>query len=290
MKLIKATKLTGAKRLYRKYQLENQDGFKPTCDFEELEAGVFEFEAKEEVIFLSDIELFKDKQEKELVKNARQNNIFEVEDIIVEQGSKEWLEARAGIISASETPFTVNGTKIPTYDNFVNKKVAQKIRVDLGIIEEEGYKSPIMENGNLLEAGVREEYEKQTGRKIIEKGFVKVKDKMFGASPDGITTDENFNTINIEIKNVTLPRYIAELYNNDVSKEYNTQLQVQMTVLDVDKTHFLVQCQETDKLPLLINEIDRDEVFISNMIETINDFEKDFKERYELISKKIKEK
>jgi hypothetical protein len=123
----------------------------------------------------------------------------------------------------------------------------------------------------------------------VQKGFVKAKSLMFGASPDGITTDEDFNTINIEIKNVTLPRYIAELHSKAVSKEYNTQVQVQMSILNIDKTHFLVACQETDQLPLMINKIERDEIFISNMIETIKEFEREFKERYELISKKIKE-
>jgi hypothetical protein len=119
----------------------------------------------------------------------------------------------------------------------------------------------------------------------VQKGFVKAKSLMFGASPDGITTDEDFNTINIEIKNVTLPRYIAELHSKAVSKEYNTQVQVQMSILNIDKTHFLVSCQETDKLPLLINEIERDEIFISNMIETIKEFERDFQERYEKVKR-----
>lgn len=56
-------------------------------------------------------------------------------------------------------------------------------------------------------------------------------------------------------------------------------------------THFLVACQETDKFSLIIREIKRDEVFISNMIKTIKDFELDFKERYEILQKQfIKQK
>jgi predicted phage-related endonuclease len=290
MKLIKATKQKGAKRLHRLYLLENQEDFAPSFEITSGGNNLIEFPADFEDKFLEEIEAFREEQIKRLSAEARRSNVFEVEDVAVEQGSKEWFEQRAGIITASDTPFRVDGTKIPTWDNYINEKVAQPLRIVLGIKEKEGFRSAIMENGNLLEDSVREEYERLTGNKIVQKGFVKAKSLMFGASPDGITTDEDFNTINIEIKNVTLPRYIAELHNKAVSNEYRAQVQVQMTILNIDKTHFLVSCQETDRLPMLINEIERDEIFISNMIETIKEFERDFQERYALISKKIKEK
>ncbi len=60
-----------------------------------------------------------------------------------------------------------------------------------------------------------------------------------------------------------------------------------MYVLDIDLTHFLVQCQETDGLKLIIREVNRDEEYISNMVETIKDFEKDFKEKYDLLIKQV---
>lgn len=229
MKLIKAIKQTGAKRLHRKYKLENYETFEPSCEFEKV-GDVFEFKSENEDAFLADIEHFMSDQIERLTVIAREENIVEVEDVIVEQGTKEWLKARAGIISASETPFNSKGLKIPTYYTYVNKKVAQAIRIDLGLSEKESYTNEAMKNGNNLEAGVRAEYEKITGNKIIEKGFIKAKNMMIGASPDGITTDDDFNTINIEIKNVLIHTYLAELHSEYVQKQYKAQVQVQMFI------------------------------------------------------------
>ena len=55
-----------------------------------------------------------------------------------------------------------------------------------------------------------------------------------------------------------------------------------MYMLGCDETHLVTQCQEVSGQPLdiIISTIERDEEFISNMIETVKMYEYDFAMRY----------
>jgi len=278
MRIIKATKRTGAKRLHRKYLLENSEGFvfdKPHT----LKDEYIEFSSDDETYFLESVEEYGKEQKESALKELRAVHIPNVMDATLEQGTKEWLQARIGLITASKTPFTIKGTKIPTYKEYVNSKVAEKFLLELGI-EKESISSKTLDLGHELEPQAIERYEKQTGNKVETKGLVVGKDIMLGASTDGIAFDQDFNTFNIEIKSVFLSTYLSELIDGALVKRYYAQMQVQMYILDMDMTHFLVQSQDTDKVGLIIREVPRDEEFIYNMIETIKEFEVDFKERY----------
>jgi len=280
MNLIKATKQTGGKRLYRKYIIDNMGDYVFDKDHT-LDGNIIEFESTLEADFLESIEKYREEQKEKLVKELRKEQIPEVLDATHDQGTDEWLKARIGMITASSTPFTIKGTKIPTYDAYVDKKVAEKFLLEHGIIKESGVKNDATNLGHELEPRAIELYEKKTGNKVVSKGLVVGKDIMLGASTDGITTDSDFNKINIEIKSVFLSTYLAELTRGELVKRYYAQMQVQMYILDIDMTHFLVQSQDTDKVDLIIREVSRDEEFIYNMIETVKCFEADFKERYD---------
>ena len=286
MKLIQATKQTGAKRLHRRYLLENYDNF-GIFDEHNVGNGLVEFPIEMEEDFLNAVEIFREKQKAKLTKELRKVQVPKVTDATQEQGTKEWLQARAGIITASNTPFTIKGLKIPTYDTYVDKKVAEKFLLENGVEKEDTYNSRTTELGHILEPKAIEEYERVTGNKVISKGLVVGTDSLIGASTDGITSDKDFNKINIEIKSVFLSTYLSELTRREMVKKYYGQMQIQMYVLDIDLTHFLVQSQETDLVPLIIREVKRDEEFISNAIETLKCFEADFAERYEMLKQTI---
>lgn len=284
MKLIKATKLTGAKRLHRKYEVENMEDFTPTIECEK-DKNIFEFDIKLEDEFLKDIERFSVVQKDRLSKELRKVNIPNVSDATHEQGTKEWLQARSGIITASDTPFNQYGLKIPTFDAYVDAKVADAYMVENGITKEDNYNSNVMSLGLELEPLAIEKYEDMTGFKVSQKGLVVSKDNKIGASPDGVTTDDDFNKINIEIKSVMLKHYIAQLDREEQTKKYKAQMQVQMYIMDIDVTHFIVQCQEDTTLPIILKEVYRDEEYISNMIGTLKEFESAFHERYGNLTK-----
>ncbi len=286
MNLININKQTGAKRLHRKYLIENMGDFVfSKAHF--LEKNIIEFETIFEEDFKTEVEDFKKDQRTIQTKELRVIQVPTVKDATLEQGTKEWLQARVGIITASSTPFTIKGLKIPTYDDYVNKKVAEAFRLENGLTREDNHTSVILDNGIQLEPRAIENYEKETGNKVVSKGLVVGVDMKIGASTDGVTTNDSFNKINIEIKSVLLHTYLSELTKGSLVNKYYAQMQVQMYVLDIDLTHFLVQCQETDGLKLIIREVNRDEEYISNMVETIKDFEKDFKEKYDLLIKQV---
>ena len=291
MKLIEIEKLKGAKRLHRKYELTNYRGVEFSFEYIFVE-NVIEFAVEFEDIFLDTITEFRKKQVIELsIKERLTNKVETVEDDF-EQGSKEWLEARMGLITASKTPFTSKGLPIPTFDAYVNEKVADAFILENGGEIAETYTSEAMQMGNDLEVYAIEDYETLTGLTVNRHGFIRAKGMKLGMSPDGVVELEDGSKRNIEIKSVFLKTYIGELYNNKVSKQYNTQMQVQMFMLDCDTTALLVQCQQTTGQPLktIVREIVRDEVFMSNMVETVALFEKAFSERYEMLENSIKTK
>ena len=280
MKLIEITKLTGAKRLHRKYEVLNGEKFTPSFPFEyEKDSNyIFEFKSDFEDDFKKEVEEYKQVQIKEQSVEMRKVNKTSVIEVAQEQGSDKLVKSRLGAVTASDTPLTNKGFKIPTYWSYVYKKVAESIRAEKGI-KKEAYSNETLDRGNELEPFARERYTEKTGVEIIEKGFMKAKNMMVGASPDGIAIDENMNAINIEIKSVFLQTYLAQIDRNKVVESYFQQMQIQMFILNVDMTHMLIQCQEEGliDLPLIIVEVPRDEVFISNAIDTIKEFEKDFK-------------
>jgi len=285
MNLIKITKQTGAKRLHRAYTIENGDGF--TVPFESKIFGdTIEFESKFEAEFLEIVNDFREVQRVAEAKKAREKNVPKVLEITEEQGTKEWLASRIGIITASDVPFDTKGLKTPKIDEYIDRKLAEKfILTKKGVIGENNFISDAMGRGLELEHLAIEKYERETGNIVTKKGLIKSIDNMIGASPDGMTVDEEFNAINIEIKSVLLKHYIGQLDRDIQTHKYKSQMQVQMYILDTDVTHFIVQCQEDESLPIILREVHRDEEYICNLIDTLHYFEKEFKRR----SKKLLE-
>lgn len=292
MDLITIEKQTGAKRLHREYLIVNGENFIFSQPHEVGEGGFIQFKSDLENDFKLEVDAFRSEQKIALSKEARKENITETTESANMQGSDEWLNDRIGIISASNTPFNVNGKPIPSFDLYVAEKVS-----DAFIHRNEGdkpekYVSEAMIAGIQLEVYGRERYEEVTGRIVQAHNLITSKLLPVGASPDGITIDEDGNRINIEIKSVMLKSYIAELQSNYVSNQYKAQVMTQMYLEDIDCTDFIVQTQTRSGQPLdiIIRRINRDEEYISSMIDTIKLFEERFAESYKLLENKIRTK
>lgn len=294
IQLSKITKI--AKNGSRCYKLE--PFFEPSFKFEfhKDSDNIIIFPSKFEEVLKDEVEAENKKRlEQYLVEQRPNNKPREVNEVFVEQGTQEWLLLRKGLVTASKPCFDIKGNPIPTFNEYVNKKVADKFEAELMgeelIIEdaEKEFKNEAMKNGNALEDIAIERYEKQTGNKVVKKGFVTADG--FGVSHDGITTDEDFNKINIEVKNLITSSYLSQVMYGTAEKRYYAQMQMQMYVLNCDLTHLLVQCQREEKLgvkmELLIVEVERNEEFIMNMIDTLALFEKEFKERYSILQEKV---
>ena len=291
MMLIEIEKQTGAKRLHRKYRITNGDKFKFDAIHEMLEDDLIEFSTDLEETFKEDVESFRTHQRIALSAKLRAFNVPDVVENTSKQGTTDWLQARIGIITASKTPFTSKGLPIPTYDVYVNEKVADAFIENNGGEQADSYTSDAMQIGTDLEHYAIEDYEKLMGLKVEQRGLITATNLMIGASPDGVVLDaDGNNMLNVEVKSVFLKTYIGQLVSGKVTNTYNTQLQVQMYILDVDQTSLVIQCQQMTGQPLmtLVDTVKRDEEFITNMIETIKQFEVDFKARYELLEAHIK--
>jgi len=291
---IEANKITGeAKRGERIYELT--PFFMPTFPFKR-DGNRIIFSSEYENSLKENIEEENKKRlNTYLLAKRAENKPNKIKEVCVKQGTKEWLLLRKGLVTASKPCFNSKGLPIQSFNEYVNKKVADKFESEIlgeALIEEElekEFKNEVMQNGNDLEAKAIARYEEITGNKVVHKGFVT--GDSFGVSHDGITTDKNFNKINIEVKNLITNTYLSQLTHRVAEKRYYAQMQMQMYVLDCDLTHLVIQCQREEKLgvemELLIVEVKRDEEFIMNMMETLKKFEKEFDYRYKILSEKV---
>jgi len=107
----------------------------------------------------------------------------------MEQGSAEWLAARAGHVTASRLKDVL--AKIKTGEAATRRTYRiQLVTERLTGLPQESYKNSAMEWGTATEPQARMAYEAATGRMVFEKGFLKHPElEWIGASPDGLVDD-----------------------------------------------------------------------------------------------------
>ena len=142
---------------------------------------------------------------------------------LCDQGSQAWFGVRLGIPTASHAELIVTPTgKAATgqgRQSYINGLVAERLT---GSIEMQ-HDTPAMERGRNLEPQARAWYEFETGRKVVEVGFVyRDADKTAGASPDGLVVGECGG---IEIKCLMRRAHVGALLAGAPPKEYRPQVQ-----------------------------------------------------------------
>ena len=182
----------------------------------------------------------------------------------LEQGSDEWLQARCGVVTASNFSkvFTTAGKLSTSRDGLVNQAIAENLMghpVD-------SFKSEAMQRGNDLEPQARAMAEMLLDVDIGETGLVKLDDHEIGCSPDGVWEDSG-----VEIKCPNASTHVGYLRAGKMPTTYIQQIQGQMLVLELesmwflsfhpDLPPFLIEVKRNDKLldlalPLLIETAD----------------------------------
>jgi len=185
-------------------------------------------------------------------------------ELKLEQGSEEWLQARCGVVTASNFSkvFTTAGKLSTSRDGLVNQAVAENLMghpVD-------SFKSEAMQRGNDLEPQARAMAEMLLDVDISETGLVKLDDHEIGCSPDGVFGDSG-----VEIKCPNASTHVGYLRAGKMPTTYVQQIQGQMLVLELeslwflsfhpDLPPFLIEVKRNDKLldlalPLLIETAD----------------------------------
>ncbi|MGP5199980.1 lambda exonuclease family protein [Brachybacterium alimentarium] len=183
------------------------------------------------------------------------------------QGSQEWIDARAGIVTAS----TVG--KLLTSTGKVASNETSRTLTDTLITERiTGRVEPIfptrdMERGTILEPYARDLYAGHYAP-VQEIGFARLDEDFYtlGASPDGLVGTDG----GIEIKCPRPRTHLATLRTERVPAQYMAQIQACMHVLDRDWWDFV---SYAPGLPLFVKRVDRDEVWCEAIRKACENFQ-----------------
>lgn len=189
------------------------------------------------------------------------------------QGSPEWLQARAGVITASMFKTAISTLKDgrPTADS---EKYAAAVAVERisGLPLDDGYNSWQMQRGHDLEPTARMAYEERTHNLASESGVVLTDDRMFGYSADGLVNEDG----GIEIKCLVSPIELVRIWRDHDLSAYMHQMQGGLWITGrkwIDYVMYAPQLAKAGR-ELYYRRVERNDDFIDSMVEQLVAFSK----------------
>ncbi len=187
------------------------------------------------------------------------------------QGSAEWLQARAGAITASRFADAVSTMKVNRDGRKVGDPTgaSEKYAGDIAIerISGKPYGEPpnawTLERGHIMEARARVVYETRFGLIAQESGIVKTDDDWFGYSTDGLVDSDGL----IEIKAPVASDKIMAMFKTGNIDEYMHQIQGGLWITGRQWCDFLMYVPDLESVgnDLYCKRIYRDEKFIEQL-------------------------
>ena len=142
----------------------------------------------------------------------------------LEQGTPEWLEARAGIVTASTIGQLITAKTVKPAMNDRSRGLCQTLIAE----RITGHVEPVSPNrmmvrGTLLEPEARRIYAAQTGQDVDEVGFARLDTDTYtlGSSPDGLVSDDG----GIEIKSPSAKVHVATVLSGAIPDYNRAQVQ-----------------------------------------------------------------
>lgn len=188
-----------------------------------------------------------------------------------QQGTAEWLAARAGAITAS---CFADATSVLLRDGTKRKKgeptaAAEKYAGDVAIerISGKPYGEPVkawvLDRGHAMEKLARIAYETHTGAMALESGICKTDDDWFGYSTDGLVDADGL----IEIKCPVASEKIIEILTTGDLSEYQHQMQGGMWITGRQWCDFIMFVPDLANAgrDLYVQRVERDEDFIESL-------------------------
>lgn len=172
-----------------------------------------------------------------------------------QQGSPEWLEMRKRHIGASDAPIILGASPWCTPYELWERKLG---------IAKEIEETPAMRRGSLMEPEARKAFELATKLEVFPQIVYHTKHKFMMSSLDGLTLD---GSAAVEIKCPGKKAHSMAL-KGKVPEYYIPQLQHQLACLGIEKVYYY----SYDGYNGVVLEIDRDDVFIENLIEKEKEF------------------
>ena len=207
------------------------------------------------------------------------------------QGSPEWLQARAGAITASTFADAISVLSRASGDKKAGDptNAADKLAGDIAIerITQKPYGEPVkawvLERGHIMEARARIAYESRTGLMAQEAGVCKTDDDWFGYSTDGLVEDDGL----IEIKCPVDTVKIAAMFKTGDVSEYIHQMQGGMWITGRQWCDFIMYVPDLEGVgnDLYVKRVYRDDDFIDDMAAKLMKFRSVVQLRQSLFSR-----
>ena len=196
-----------------------------------------------------------------------------------EQGSRKWMELRAGIPTSSEFDkiITPGGAPSKSASAYCNKLLVE-VMLGRPLI---GTSMPWMDRGKDMEHEAVKYFELMKDVETVPIGFVTTDDGRIGASPDRLVGARKLLEVKCptdETQSKYLAAHIDALLGQDkgVAETYRVQCQGQLFVAERDSTYVLAYYPG---LPEAITEVPRDEKFIALMRTELYKFVEMFDQR-----------
>lgn len=222
--------------------------------------------------------------------------------IQVEQGTPEWLQARAGVITASKFADAISvvsrksGDRNPGDPSAASDKYASDLAIEQ--ISGKPYGEPInawtLKRGHELEPFARQSWESRTNLIALEAGIVVSDDGSFGYSTDGMVNplfDANM-LIGceglIEIKCPVDSQKILAIWATGDLEEYLDQMQGGMWITGAKWCDFIMYVPDLENVgkDTYVQRVMRDDNYINSMAERLLGFRQRVADVNYLLSKK----
>lgn len=188
---------------------------------------------------------------------------------MIEQGTPEWHQLRAGKVTASRVADILAQTRTGPSASRQNYLIELALQRSTGTIEP-SYTNAAMEWGTQTEPQARVAYEVETENFVDQVAFIDHPTiANFGCSPDGLIGDDGL----IEIKCPNSATHWEYFKAKKPPQKYVTQIQTQLCVTGRKYCDFV---SFDPRMPLrsqlLIVRVDRDEAFIAEIEEKVKQF------------------
>lgn len=189
----------------------------------------------------------------------------------VAQGTREWLELRSGIPTASEFGkiLTPTGKLSESSEPYMHALIAERL---MGHPRVE-FMSTWMNRGNLMESEAVGYYEFQCDCETETIGFVTNDEQTVGASPDRTVGEEGL----LEIKVPKDETHVGYLLRKPADKKYYPQLQGQLWITGRKWVDILSYHPE---MPMALVRVERDEAYIESLSKVVTAFSNALEEEY----------
>lgn len=188
----------------------------------------------------------------------------------LEQGSEEWLQARAGIVTASTVGQLITTKTLKTAQNDTARGLVSILTAEriTGHVEET-YPNRDMQRGTLSEPYAREIYE-QHHAPVTEVGFMVRDDWGFkiGFSPDGLVGEDGL----IEIKSPRQKTHLNTLLTGQVPIHYMAQCQTGLLVSGREWVDFI---SYNSGMPFFVKRVHPDDKWRQAILAAVQGFEND---------------